>query len=317
MPRKTRKPADEPPSIEQLIAGFSHVERLIFRDNESFRIVRRSTDTAELGPMGKRFLCEEVMAHKGDTWWIEERLVDAPQDSPDPLDARYFISRGDTILNCMGHGEGCAVVPFDDGWNMFTGWQYFIFMGYDANRYVAESGGVDYKKLRERRIHEESFDDPCFPEFLEQNRANYHVAAAPEVVDGFRCWVVEWPEMDKFWVDVEHGFAVRRRIYHWGPGWPLKFAIVQGDFREVKPGLWMPFAQTVDEYAHISTTLQEWRSKVINRTVYKVTELQIGGVPDTRFEVRLPARTRVFDAIRDLRYCVVGDGHDPFYGPRH
>ena len=116
--------------------------------------------------------------------------------------------------------------------------------------------GADYETIQRNQPDNVDVTHPLLPEFLTKSLASYRVLPEPELVDGHRCWIVEWPGMDRIWVDPECGFVIRRRIYHWGPGKPLRCDVVQKDIREVRPGLWIAFQQIVENYANPA---RSWR----------------------------------------------------------
>ncbi|GHT37140.1 hypothetical protein FACS189427_09740 [Planctomycetales bacterium] len=159
-------------------------------------------------------------------------------------------------------------------------------------------------------------DHPFLPDFLEKNKGNYKINPHQEDVDGFMCWVVEYPGMDKFWVDTEHGYVVRKRIYHWEPDKPRKFAIHNSDFREVKPGLWLPYKQIVDKYASIVSESRDIWDKVASRLHYQLETIEFDSqVPDEIFNVSPPVGTYVMDELRGIEYTISDETKDPFEDP--
>ncbi|HVC99367.1 MAG TPA: hypothetical protein VND64_37220 [Pirellulales bacterium] len=218
------------------------------------------------------------------------------------------------VLFWSKHDRACAIDEMSrEGWNIYRGWLYFTWQGLCAQRAIAESAGIDYATVEP--AYPESVDHPFLPEFLDRHRNEYRVLPEREEVDGAQCWVVEWPAMDRVWVDLDHGFAIRRRQYHWGRGKPMRYAIEQSDFREVRPGVWLPFVQAVDKYADIDRTGQEFWGTIVNKSVYRSKEVLLGDeVSDEALQVRLPAGTRLVDNIRRMQYTVAEDGAEPFDG---
>jgi len=120
--------------------------------------------------------------------------------------------------------------------------------------------------------------------------------------------------MDKICVSVDHGYAVRRRVYHWNPQGPLARQVDNSDFREVKPGLWLCFRQTVETYGSLDEDEAHW-DRVISRSTSEVTDCDFSRPPDALTALRLPAGTRVTDSIRNLQYTVSDEQGDPFEKP--
>jgi hypothetical protein len=121
--------------------------------------------------------------------------------------------------------------------------------------------------------------------------------------------------MDKFWIDTEHGCVIRKRVYHWEPGKPRKFAIHNSDFREVKPGIWLPYKQVVDKYASIKSESSNIWDKVVSRLYYQLEEVLINEVPDKIFDIKPPVGTRIIDSVRDVQYTIYDESKEPFEDP--
>jgi prepilin-type processing-associated H-X9-DG protein/prepilin-type N-terminal cleavage/methylation domain-containing protein len=156
---------------------------------------------------------------------------------------------------------------------------------------------------------------PLLPDFLATNASKYNVQREPESIDGTAYWIIEWPGMDKIWVDAAHGYAVRRRIFHWTPGGPLARQIDNSDFREIKPGLWFCFVQVVESYADPDFESKSLWGKANNRATYTVSDIDLSHAPDGLTAVRLPVGTMVKDEVRKIEYTVTDDEGDPFKRP--
>jgi hypothetical protein len=123
--------------------------------------------------------------------------------------------------------------------------------------------------------------------------------------------VVEWAGMDRVCVDPANGYAVRQRIIHWAPGKPIRCEIMNGDFREVKPGLKMPFLQRVIEFTNIHFAKESTWGKISETLNYQVDEFKFDAVSDEVFNIRVPAGTKVSDSIHEILYTVPDDNSDP------
>src|SRR5262249_22669872 len=69
----------------------------------------------------------------------------------------------------------------------------------------------------------------------------YRVHPRQEQVAGAWCHVVEFPGVDKLWVDPAIGFAVRRREGSAGNPPALVARYELSDYRETAPGVWLPW----------------------------------------------------------------------------
>ncbi len=310
---------EEPLVLDDVIEGLKRSETLFLEESESFQIVYAREKSENLEGGGDLLTAEWTLAHKGDKWLIQRRFLRPGKRGKVtiPAEPNLLIADADRILEWDQGGEHCAVDRSQDRQNAFSGWYYFRNLGLNVYKYIAESGGLDYEKIQKEERHQKNLDHPFLPEFLQVNRSNYRLLPDREEVDGVSCCVLEWAGMDRVWIDPEHGFAIRRRAYHWGPGDQLKYEIFNRDFREVKPGLWLPFTQAVDKYGSIDVDGEGKRllGKIINKSVYVVRKLEFDNVEDDFFEVNLPPGTEVNDSIRKMQYHVAREGGNPLEGP--
>ena len=202
--------AERIPVVDNFIRGLEQVDHLLFRDSDSFRIVYAREKSEALGPKGNLARAEWIVAHKGKKWLVEQRFL-PPYEDDDGEDRRVYLSDGEKALDWTPINRRCGIVPFGDGSNMYAGTMYFRFMGIDANRYIAASGGANYRTTRKQKHFAFDLDHPFQPETMQQNSGRYRVLPQPEDVEGHACWVVEWSGMDRMWIDIAHGYAIRQR----------------------------------------------------------------------------------------------------------
>jgi hypothetical protein len=221
------------------------------------------------------------------------------------------VVKDQTLLEWTPYGTSAVIDHFNLGRNIYGGLFYTRNLSLDAPRHIAESNGADIKVVRQQ--YADDADLPFLPGFLEENKEHYHVLPARDEVDGVPCWVVEWEGMDRFWIDPARGFAVPRRQFCWAPGKPLNYEFLNQDYREVKAGLWLPFTQIENKYASIVAEKESLWGKVAARSEYRLHNIEFDSVPDSLFEVKLPAGTHVIDMVRDFQYAVSGNNDtDPF-----
>ncbi|HEX4146654.1 MAG TPA: hypothetical protein VHY91_24340 [Pirellulales bacterium] len=297
----------QPPGLDEIVSGIGASARLLLTDPASFRIVVTSEGTVVDGPKEFGCLpCRAILAHKGDKWFVQAQLVEALDEFG--FDVRIYAAKGPKVLNWTEALSHAVVTPFEDGWNIFAWWSYVRQLGYDVNRQIAHSCGADYDRIRNSDVLNPDLCHLLLPGFLETNRRNYNVLRQPETVDGHLCWVAEWPGMDRLWIERECGFAMRRRASHWAPDKPLRCEIFQHDFREVRPGLWIAWEQTVDRYADVATTNPRRWGTVDVRTTCRLQEIEFDTVSDDLFDVRLPVGTFVIDRFNDSQFKVSETG---------
>jgi hypothetical protein len=307
--------AQNPPSLDDVAAGLARTKILLL-DQPSFEIVCAREKSEELGPNGGLLTAEWLMAHKGDKWLIQQRFL-KPFNTEKlvvPGEPKVYVANAQKMVDWDQFSRQCVVDHFGDGRNIYNGWYYFQNLGINVYPYIVKSGGGNYEDIRRNKGSDLNMDFPFLPEFLQENLAKYMIHAKQESVDGFPCWVVEWAGMDRMLVDVTHGFAIRHRTYYWGPGKPLRLDISSGDFREVKPGLWLPYIQRVEKYVDVRYVPESLWGKLDNRSVYATKKIELGNIPDSLFDVQIPAGTMVTDLIRHVQYRVSEANADPFDG---
>jgi hypothetical protein len=311
--------AQEPPTLEQIIEGIERMEKMFF-ESESVLIRYERTKADTLIPssyLGGFLLAEWSQAYRGGKWFSERRYT-RPMKTKDllvPAKPETQVIKDKFLLEWKQGFQSAAIDKFDKGRNIYAGLYYTRNLSLDAPKYIAKSNGVDITAIRRIESYKDYVALPFLPEFLRENKARYKVLPTPENVDGELCWVVAWPEMDRFWVDPQRGFAIPRRIYCWAPGKPRRVEYHHSDYREVKPGLWLPFTQVEDVYTSpIADKDQSLWGKVASRCEYRLHSIEFDHVPDSLFEVKLPPGTRVIDTVRGFNYTV-SDDSDPFSGP--
>lgn len=316
--RERSAQAQESPTLEQIVEGIERMEKMFF-ESESLLIRYERVEAKDLMPSqfsGGFLLAEWSLAYKGSKWFNERRFTRPMKTKESMVEAapKTQIVKDRFWLEWKQEFKSAGIDRFNEGGNIYGGLYYTRNLSLDAPKHIAKSNGADIAVLRKIESYKDDLALPFLPEFLRENKAHYKVLPTPEKVDGALCWVVEWPGMDQFWVDPEHGFAIPRRIYCWSPDKPRRFEFHHHDYREVKPGLWLPFAQDEYIYASIIAERQQLWGNIAAQCKYRVHSLEFDHVPDSLFEVKLPPGTRVIDMARGFQYTV-SDNSDPFSGP--
>lgn len=322
-----------PPALDAILQAWEKTDELFFGAKSAEFVYERSkvetlVDESVVAH-GMPYSCR--VAYKGDKWLAERKFLDPGEeidvpdlDNPGSSRKRHvpdgtalaviksrllFDFRGDMSPLHATLGEAEWVPNLLDYLHGTNNWSL------DAPKRVLAAIGAREKIMNLRESDSDMAGLPFLPEYVRTNRTNYTVAPAPESVDDVQTWVVEWPGVDRLHVDPSRGYAVVRRAYHWAPGKPMKVAIESRDFREVRPGLWLPFSQVVDVYASWRDEERLW-GKVVAREVNRLISLEFDAVTDATFDVQLPPGTYVIDHVRDVQYRVGEDDreHDPFKG---
>ncbi len=310
--------AQGPLDLDQVIEGLERREKLFFESRSMlirYERVKTTRLTAAVASGGGLLPAEWTVAYHGDKWFVQRRFAQPFETkevvvAPDP---KTNLVRDQLIVEWEAGDNQVYLDSFKEGRNIYAGLYYTRNLSLDAPKHIANAAGVSQNLHKIRKRYADEAGLPFLPEFLRENRAHYRVLSKPQEIEGVRCWVVEWPDMDWFCVAVDRGFAVPRRRFCWGPGKPLRFEFRNSDYQEVKPGLWLPFRQVVDRYASIVAAKESLWGKAASRSEYRLKSLEIDDVPESLFDLELPAGTMVHDFVRDFNYVVSGeDDSDPF-----
>lgn len=307
--------AHEKPTVAQVIDGIARTERLFF-DNASLLVRYERTKAEDVVPTsysGGFSLAEWTMAYRGSKWFAERRFTEPKKTEKVwiPAEPLTQIIKGGALVEWTQYGRSAVIDHFDLGRNFYGGLFYTRNLSLDCPAHVAKANNADIAVIRKE--YPDDADLPFLPAFLREHSDRYSVQPGAEDVDGAPCWVVEWPGMDRIWVDPQKQFAVRRRHYCWGPGKPARFEFLNRDYREVKPGLWLPFTQVEEKYASILAEKESLWGQVAARCEYRLNVAEFDNVKESQFDVKLPPGTRVVDMVRGFKYAVSGDkDSDPF-----
>jgi len=74
-----------------------------------------------------------------------------------------------------------------------------------------------------------------------------------ETVDGLHCLILSRPGLDRLWLAKDRGWAIVRREWRWSLDGPLKRRIDNRDFREISPGIWIPYKGVMEIFGHPAT----------------------------------------------------------------
>lgn len=318
LPKKTIAADAQRPSVQSIIEGLKRADDAFF---ESRRLTLRYAciETADLvaTEWGTR-RAEWLLGRDGGGWCTEARELQPGMQGnvTIPAEPNISILKNGRFLDWRQHNRNVFLGPKKTrNFNVLHGWRYLENAGLNPYRPVIESTGMSYQEATalEKSMLQQFLSAPLLPDFLEQNAENYTVAEQPEPIDGEVCWAIEWPGMDKIWVNVDRGHTVRRRAYHWKPQGPLARQVDNSDFRQVKPGLWFCFRQTVTMYGRLDGDEAYW-GKAVNRSTYEVSEFDFSRPPEALTNLRVPAGSFVTDVLRNLQYKVFEEG-DPLEKP--
>lgn len=131
-----------------------------------------------------------------------------------------------------------------------------------------------------------------------------------ETVDGAACHVLESRDGDRLWIDPEIGFAIRLRKLPFRLSkipraeWPLMEQTLFAEFRELKPGVWLPFEIAVIHFSHARAPRNMWNKASSVQQIRVVNAAVNEDVPDQLFALDFPSGTRVSDFVNERHYRV-------------
>jgi hypothetical protein len=305
----------QPPALDDVIQGIRQYEGSLFEgESMMLRYARTRSEQVAAAKTGGLLPVEWTLARRGDRWFGERRFTQPGTTKKANIPAgpktqvlsqRFFLD-----WDQEQREASLDIVDVDLAGNIYNTLAYLRNLSMNAAKYIAKSQGIDLASVRKR--YQGEVDLPFLPDFLNENRDRYRVLPMPEEEGGASCWVVEWEGMDRFWVDPQRGFIIVRRIYNWGPGKPPRVEIRNNDYREAKARLWLPASQTELIYGSMLADIPALWGKEVCRCQYRLLEAQFDSVPESLFEIKLPAGTKVFDNYRKLQYTVSTGAGEPF-----
>jgi hypothetical protein len=132
-----------------------------------------------------------------------------------------------------------------------------------------------------------------------------------QVVDGFPCHVVT-SGPDTIWIDIEHGFSMRRRVWFQMSNLKsapvLAFIYVNKDFRQDADNIWLPHQCYRLDFAG---TLEPVNTHGLLTEVHAVMAktIHVNTVTDDLFDLSFPAGTNVQDLVTNRSYFVPHGEH--------
>jgi len=139
----------------------------------------------------------------------------------------------------------------------------------------------------------------------------YRVLPTLQTVDGFRCHVAT-SGPDTIWIDAEHGFCMRRRVWFQVKNLTLApvlaFVYVNKDFREHPGHIWMPQQCYRLDFAGTSEP-ENTRGFLTEVNTVTAKTINVNTVSDDLFDFAFPAGTNVFDLVKNKAYVVPRGEH--------
>jgi hypothetical protein len=308
--------APAPLTKPELIAGLQDFERRFF-DQQSF-LVEFATDDGQILAKtiyGIRYALRAIVARRGLNLYTMrqsqagvggERIYE--NGKPKFREPVYSVYRGGIQVL---HNGGYATVTSDDLSDIYECWRY------TDNLYlnVYDSMDVIQRTLADpdiRHVAEQFTNQPFLPREVIDHESSYHVAPELQQVDGAWCHVLERPGADRIWIDPAQGFVVRRRELNWGPGLPRSRIVENREFRQVKPGLWLPWKQVITYFPNPKFESASVVGRPAFRQTLTVKRAEFDTLTDDFFKITIPAGVHVSDIVRGMTYYTQSATDEPF-----
>jgi len=142
-------------------------------------------------------------------------------------------------------------------------------------------------------------------------RTDLRLKGGLETVGGSRCAVVSTPDgLDTFWFDVDRGCALVQR-HLTNPDARLHTCYVNTSFREVAPGVWLPWElRRVAHRGRSPGEIPDDELLVFMRATSRVRSLRVNDVPEETFHFQPPPGTGVNNRDRKDEDFVTPGGTD-------
>lgn len=307
----------EPLTVPLLVEKLAQTETMVLGAKSLLITYRRdSAETITKGTgTGDMMLLEWKTGYLDNKWFSQRRffVVDESTQTRRYEEPLINVVRGETVVEFRAGHKSAVVGLTENGRNTYRDLTYFSNYSLDAPKYVAKSLGIEAKLGEIRKEFAMYTDLPFLPEAISGNLSSYSVLPDKELIEGASCWVVERKGKDRIWVD-EDSLVIRRRKHSWKSSQSTQLDVVNSDFREVKPGLLLPFKQVETTYFD-PTYLPKLADQVRFVATYVVEEIKFDTLDDSFFDLTLPQGTTVYDAIRDFNYVVSNDRASAFEAP--
>jgi hypothetical protein len=229
------------------------------------------------------------------------------QKVTNPLDLKYGA------LGLTAAFDGSIGVELQERYHAIIGkeppayawqnWDYAFLLHLNIYKYVT---GLDPKTRIPAGIRALNL-----PEDIVESRKEYSLTGDDSTM-GAGCLLLDKSDVARFWLDPKLGCAIRRVDMHIPgkkrvPG-SLKTSVTMADFREVRPGLWLPWAITEELYYSSERGPIEQVGKPAVRRTLSVESIEFDTLTDEFFQISIPADVRVHDNIRNIEYLNQKEG---------
>lgn len=244
------------------------------------------------------------IAKHGRNWYSERVFIqDGKQDA---ANVKTIVLNKGKVLEGKPGARYVSVTPFEQLPNLLGAMDnFFRFAGINAPAAIRRDSGSELSWSKFVALAPDELERPLLPDCLLERNTNYRIIKETgEQIVVANSW-------DEITLDASKNFAITHRKTRWGPDLPWRDEITNSDFREVKPGLWIPFKTEELIYAKYKAEDESIWNKVTAKCLYKLEELKFDGIDEGLFAPELPVGTRVVDTVSGIRYEVT-KANNPF-----
>ncbi len=145
------------------------------------------------------------------------------------------------------------------------------------------------------------------PRSVKRVARQWRVLDQTEMIEGAECVVLQRDKRDKIWLDIDHTYVCRKRIYANPDGTPL-LEVKNSKLREYKSGIWLPSDQLVSWYRPQSDP-PETRGKLFRQDRNLIVKVSFSKLPPSFFDIPIPAQNGyVIDEVRGVHYGLASVG---------
>jgi hypothetical protein len=302
------------PSLDTIAASIRQNQQVLLDPQSQFKL------------QFERYFCSEPMipvrytggllnskwtiAQKNGFWSTTRVSTNADQYAADgyiDTDKPYtIIMKNGELFDWRSQGIYASVDTFGKSSNIFGSMDFFRIVGFNAPKAILRYNSMESRLDEFARERPDDWDWPWLPDCLSSGSENYTIDNLP---DGNVRLDNGW---DNIVLNPSKNYCVVERKTAFGNGLPMRCEIRNSKFKEIKSGIWVPFATEEILYAKYQSEDKALWNQVAVTTKYRVNSLSFTEVTAETFMPQLPVGVRVLDTIRMIQYEATAPGVDPF-----
>jgi hypothetical protein len=278
-------------------------DHLFLNEADEIRLLKMM-ERSEFNPQA--FPQQKIMRTPGYRFELGKRGTKLFQKVINPLDLKYgaqgLIGAFDGKVGVELQQHDHVIIQAKPPAYSWQNWDYAFLLHMNILKYVT---GLDQNRIPV------AIRPLNLPEDIVEFGKEYSLAGK-DSVDGVACQLLDKSDVARFWLDPKFGYAIRRvDRYITGKNrarGSLVTSVTMADYREARPGLWLPWAITEELYHSFQTGPAELVGRLAVRRTLSVESIEFDTLTDEFFQITIPADVLVHDNIRNLQYRNQKDG---------